>query len=119
MTDPSTPAPMPTSLRRLEDGRIEIAWSDGVCRVHSPQELRNACPCATCRERRTAEPQQQSMLRVLSLEETEPLLVTGMKPVGQYAYSIDFSDGHGTGIYLFEYLRELGREGQAGAAPPA
>ena len=31
-----------------------------------------------------------------------------MKPVGNYAYSIDFSDGHDTGIYALERLRELG-----------
>jgi DUF971 family protein len=30
--------------------------------------------------------------------------------VGSYAYSIAFSDGHDTGIYPFELLRELGRE---------
>lgn len=107
---PSTPAPTPTELRRLDDGRIEIGWSDGLRRVHTPQELRDACPCATCRERRAAEPQEPPVLRVLSREETEPLTVTGMKPVGQYAYSIDFSDGHGTGIYLFDYLRELGHD---------
>jgi DUF971 family protein len=28
--------------------------------------------------------------------------------VGSYAYSIDFSDGHNTGIYTLESLRELG-----------
>ena len=38
--------------------------------------------------------------------------LTGMTPVGQYAYSIGFSDGHASGIYTLEYLRELG--GQAG-----
>jgi DUF971 family protein len=32
-----------------------------------------------------------------------------MKPVGQYAYAISFSDGHETGIYLFDYLHDLGR----------
>jgi DUF971 family protein len=31
-----------------------------------------------------------------------------MKPVGNYAYAISFSDGHDTGIYTIEYLRELG-----------
>ena len=36
------------------------------------------------------------------------LAVTGMQPVGQYAYSIEFSDGHSSGIYTLEYLRELG-----------
>ena len=33
-----------------------------------------------------------------------------MKPVGNYAYCIAFSDGHDTGIYTFEQLRELGHE---------
>jgi DUF971 family protein len=28
--------------------------------------------------------------------------------VGQYAYSIEFSDGHSSGIYTLDYLRELG-----------
>ena len=35
---------------------------------------------------------------------------TGMYPVGNYAYQIDFSDGHKTGIYSLELLRELGEE---------
>jgi DUF971 family protein len=50
------------------------------------------------------------MLQVLRPEELVPLAVTGMTPVGQYAYSIGFSDGHDTGIYTLEYLRELGFE---------
>jgi len=33
-----------------------------------------------------------------------------MKPVGNYAYTISFSDGHDTGIFTFELLRELGTE---------
>jgi DUF971 family protein len=37
-----------------------------------------------------------------------PLKVTGMTPVGNYAYSIAFSDGHNTGIYPLTLLRELG-----------
>ena len=39
-----------------------------------------------------------------------------MKPVGHYAYSIDFSDGHDTGIYTLESLRELGAKRFADAA---
>jgi DUF971 family protein len=31
-----------------------------------------------------------------------------MEPVGNYAYSIRFSDGHDTGIYTFELLQALG-----------
>jgi DUF971 family protein len=44
---------------------------------------------------------------VLAAAELVPLTVTAMRPVGQYAYAIDFSDGHSSGIYTLEYLHEL------------
>ena len=47
------------------------------------------------------------LLPVLSPAETVPLAIAAMQPVGQYAYSIEFSDGHSSGIYTLEYLREL------------
>jgi DUF971 family protein len=103
--------PVPTSVTRrdVEPGRppaIEITWSDGRVTRYSPRLLRDACPCATCRERR-ATPPAPPLLPVLAPEETRPLAVTGMRPVGQYAYGISFSDGHDSGIYTLEYLREL------------
>jgi DUF971 family protein len=39
-----------------------------------------------------------------------------MDPVGHYAYGIHFSDGHNTGIYTLESLRELGEAINAGGA---
>jgi len=102
---------LPRSLRRLDDPRtpdaIEITWSDGATMVYPPRLLRDACPCATCREKRVA-PVRPNPLAVLAPEEIAPLTITGMKPVGQYAYSIEFSDGHSSGIYTLDYLRELG-----------
>ena len=103
--------PVPTSITRheTEPGRppaIEITWSDGLTARYTPRLLRDACPCATCREQRAA-PAAPALLPVLAPQETVPLAVTGMKPVGQYAYSIEFSDGHSSGIYTLEYLREL------------
>jgi DUF971 family protein len=47
---------------------------------------------------------------VLSPAETQPLRIASMTPAGRYAYSIDFSDGHDTGIYTLELLRQLGSE---------
>ena len=38
--------------------------------------------------------------------------LTAMAPVGNYAYSIHFSDRHATGIYPLELLRALGRRVQ-------
>ena len=98
---------IPQSISRLEDGAIEVAWSDGARTGYSPRLLRDACPCATCRERRV-EPVKPNPLQVLKPEEIVPLSITGMQPVGQYAYKITFSDGHDSGIYTLEYLRELG-----------
>jgi len=102
--------PIPTAIRRVTDGRtpgsIEITWSDGRCAVYPARLLRDACPCATCRERRV-QPAQPALLQVLAPGELAPLAVTGMRPVGQYAYAIEFSDGHASGIYPLEYLREL------------
>jgi DUF971 family protein len=106
----TTPVPVRINRRETEPGRpaaIEIAWSDGATAVYSPRLLRDACPCATCREKRV-EPARPNPLAVLAPEEIAPLAITGMKPVGQYAYSIEFSDGHSSGIYTLDYLRELG-----------
>ena len=98
----------PTKLERAEDRSLRITWSDGMVRRYSVAALRDQCPCATCRELRNAPPKSPLELPILSEAETQPLSVVGMKPVGHYAYSISFSDGHDTGIYTFEFLRELG-----------
>jgi DUF971 family protein len=100
----------PAKLSRTADDQLAIEWSDGQRRIYSFRELRDACPCATCREKRS---QPAPLLPVLKPEEARPLKVLGMTPVGHYAYSIEFSDGHDTGIYPFKLLRELGREDSA------
>lgn len=97
----------PTALKLTDDNRLLITWSDGEQRVYRFKELRDACPCATCREKRNA-PKDPFALPLLSTAELQPLKIAGMKPVGNYAYSIAFSDGHDTGIYSFELLKSLG-----------
>lgn len=98
--------PRPEAIRRRDDGAIEIDWSDGAAAAYTPRLLRDACPCATCRERRAA-PAEPNPLAVLDAAECAPLTISGMQPVGQYAYKVVFSDGHDSGIYTLEYLREL------------
>jgi DUF971 family protein len=98
----------PTSIERSGDRQLVIAWSDGRRLRYTPQALRDACPCATCREKRRAPPAPPNPLAVISPAEARPMDVAGMKPVGDYAYSVAFSDGHDTGIFTFELLREIG-----------
>lgn len=71
--------------------------------------LRDACPCATCREKnRAKESKPKNLLSILSAEETIPLELTDMRPVGNYAYNIAFSDKHTSGLFTTDYLREIG-----------
>jgi DUF971 family protein len=98
----------PTQIERTDDAVIEIEWSDGVRQRFAARKLRDGCPCATCREQRGKPAADPLQLTVLAPGETVPLTVQEMKPVGNYAYGILFSDGHDTGIFTFERLRTLG-----------
>ncbi len=100
----------PANLALTPAGRLRITWSDGQVREYAPGELRDACPCATCREKRAAPPPPPTELTVISPAEAQPVTITGMTPVGNYAYAVGFSDGHNTGLYTLELLRELGEE---------
>jgi DUF971 family protein len=99
----------PINLELLEGNRLLISWNDNQKREYTFAELRSACPCATCREKRSAPPPPANLLTVLSPAEAKPLTIQGMTPVGNYAYSIAFSDGHDSGIFTIELLRGLGR----------
>lgn len=100
----------PEKLSLTPTGQLRIDWSDGVSREYAVRELRDHCPCATCREKRSQPPPPATSLTVLSPAELRPLTLVDMKPVGNYAYSITCSDGHDTGIYTIEFLRGLGSE---------
>ena len=100
----------PTELKLVTADRLRITWSDGTARDYAVRELRDKCPCATCREQRNAPPPPATSLPILSAAETAPLRIAAMNPVGRYAYGIEFSDGHDTGIFTLESLREMGQE---------
>jgi DUF971 family protein len=98
----------PVSLKREGDG-LSIEWSDGVITFSTWRHLRANCPCAACIEERAKPPDP---FRVLSPQEVAagPPQPVAMKPIGYYAYQITWNDGHSTGIYPVERLRELGEE---------
>jgi DUF971 family protein len=100
----------PVELQKTEQRTLNIVWSDGTEHEIPFFALRKGCHCAHCNEERInpkpAPPPGQ--LNVLSAAEARPLDIEVMHPVGNYAYSIHFSDGHQAGIYTFELLREIG-----------
>jgi DUF971 family protein len=112
----STTDPPATPVSLKSDGpALLIAWSDGVTHRLPWTFLRQRCPCAVCKAQEHEPPPPPGVLPVLAAAEAQPLRVLGMKPVGNYAYAIHFSDGHTSGIYAVEYLRELGEEAARGS----
>lgn len=90
---------------------LHIRWQDGRADRLPWRFLREHCPCANCRAAEaTSADEPAELLPVLSPAEAQPLRVLDMKPVGNYAYAIQFSDGHSSGIYSLEYLRRLGEQ---------
>ena len=104
MSAPSQEPPRPLALRKDGDDRLAIDWNDGHRSVYTWQHLRNNCSCAGCREERVQPPDP---FRILKSNELVPLKPLSLAPVGHYAYKIHWSDGHDTGIFTLEYLREL------------
>ena len=104
---------VPQSIQREGDDEIVITWSDEKVSRWKIADLRDACPCATCREKKRGKAENEAsakgglpMLPVLSAAEARPLAIESMQPVGSYAYNIAFSDGHSSGIFPFVLLHD-------------
>ncbi len=98
-------SPRPTALKKECEDRLVIDWDDGVRTAYTWQDLRKHCPCAGCREERLA---PADPFRILKPSELTPLKPVSITPVGYYAYKIVWSDGHDSGLFTIEHLRELG-----------
>ena len=84
---------------------LRITWRDDTVSTYTVRELRKACPCASCRDLREA---AHDPFRVIGADEpVDDVHVVKMQPVGHYALGFEFSDGHATGIYSYEYLIEI------------
>jgi len=91
--------------REITDKEIKIGWSDGHQSIHYHKFLREACPCAACKGESGLFGRQFYAPPPMSIpDDIKPLK---LEQVGRYAINIHWSDGHSTGIYTFEYLREL------------
>jgi DUF971 family protein len=100
---PRDPRVEPAEIGPTEDGsKLRIRWGDGQVHDFVPRELRLLCPCAGCVDEMTG-------VRTLRPEMVDlAVYPTAIHYVGRYALQFVWSDGHSTGIYTFEYLREIG-----------
>lgn len=90
----------PARISEFSDSALMIEWEDGHTSIYPYEDLRLACPCATCR--RIREKSRTGKIPVNS-GNARPKAMDG---VGHYALKFTWNDGHDTGIYTFEFLRE-------------
>jgi DUF971 family protein len=90
---------------------VDIVWTDGHSSHYDFAYLREECPCAMCndersKKRRFSETAAGGSSAVLPMFKPRPG-ARSAKPVGHYALQMDFTDGHTTGIYSYDYLRTI------------
>ena len=80
-----------------KDG-IVMKRGDEIIKTVAPAALRRRCTCAACRDEYTGE----AILDPKSVkEDVEP---TSIRPMGNYAVAIEWSDGHTSSIYPYEKI---------------
>ena len=90
---------------------IKIDWKDGHHSEYSLPYLRDECPCASCTGAHGTEPKKTDYSKPASATPfpmfKPTLKMLDVEEVGHYAFRIDWSDGHNTGIYTYEHLRKI------------
>ena len=101
----------PTDVKvRVSTGEgVDVVWSDGHTSHYPFPYLRDLCPCALCNDEREKKARMgTSPVASIELPMFKPRVTAkSAQAMGNYALQITFSDGHATGIYSFEHLREI------------
>jgi len=86
-----------------EPGKIRVEWPDGHVDLLNNREVRAACQCALCVEEFSGE----QLLDPATIP--ADLQAQSITPLGNYAVSIAWNDGHSSGIFSWDRLREIAR----------
>jgi DUF971 family protein len=94
----------PSDIQPIGD-ELAIKWDDGSESFVKLETLRRHCPCAGCRG-------ETDIMGNLYKNPERPLTPAAFQlvrvaMVGGYAIQPLWADGHGTGLYAFEYLRQV------------
>jgi len=113
--------PLPIDTRKKPTGikvhvstgaGVDITWADGHSSHYDFVYLRDNCPCALCDDDRKKKAALAGSEGVGPATAVLPMFKPKAKaksaaPIGNYAIQIDFTDGHSTGIYSYDYLRTI------------
>lgn len=89
----------PTRIEVQQGTVLVIEWADGRTDSIDATTMRDACPCASCRNSSVGSPRADAAT----------CRISDVSLVGGYAINVVFApDGHSTGIYPYPSLRDLG-----------
>ena len=95
----------PDKIDVQQGERLVIEWQDGRIDDIAATALRAACPCASCR----------TVVFPPPAPNPETCRISDVSFVGAYAINVVFApDGHGTGIYSYDVLRDIGERNDPG-----
>src|SRR5215208_1756868 len=102
----------PVDLQQIGN-ELAIKWQDGTESFISLEKLRRHCPCAGCKGEMDIMgnvykgPERALTPRAFELQR--------LVMVGTYAVQPMWADGHGTGLYSFDYLEQIAKAPDVGA----
>jgi DUF971 family protein len=95
----------PSKIKVKDKKILHILWDDKSESAIPLSELRKRCPCANCQADR-----QKQAASYIPLYSSVQLTLKDIKIVGAYALQLYWQDGHNTGIYIYDFLKQLGDE---------
>ncbi|MGH8456996.1 MAG: gamma-butyrobetaine hydroxylase-like domain-containing protein [Stenotrophobium sp.] len=96
-------AAAPTVIKLHRGSRVlELGYADGAHYELPCEYLRVFSP--------SAELQGHGLIEPMLIGGRRKVNITAIEPVGQYAVRLRFDDGHDTGLYSWDVLRELGQK---------
>jgi DUF971 family protein len=89
----------PSEIRLSTDKRVlQVVWGENTAALPA-EYLRVESPSAEVKGHGIGQAKLVSGKRNVT--------ISGVEPVGSYAVKLVFSDGHSTGLYTWNYLKEL------------
>lgn len=94
-----TGTPRPVGIKAPHGATwFEVQWETGEPSRIPNRILRGYCPCAGC----------QGHGGGISFQDGRDSVLKDIEQVGNYALRLVWGDSHGTGLYSFTYLKQLG-----------
>ena len=95
----------PKQVKIFKKDKLKITWEDLTETFLSLKYIRDECPCAGCKgETILLKTYRPPAVTVVT---PEMYMVKNIEVVGDYAIQITWKDGHSTGIYSWDYIKQL------------